>query len=91
VVSYDSATGDFSVGHSDGHTLTWKAAGNTSGFGDLADPSRLLWFGDYDGDGKREPLFYYGGDGSWWMSRSDGTAFTWHLAVNTSGFGDLTH
>ena len=91
VVSLNSATGDWSVGHSDGSKLTWKSAGNTSGYGDLADPSRLLWLGDYDGDGKLEPLFYYGGDGSWWMSRSDGTTFTWHLAVNTSGFGDLTH
>jgi hypothetical protein len=87
----DSGSGDWEVGHSDGHALTWKSPGNTSNFGDLADPSRLLFFGDFDGDGKREALFYYAGDGNWWMSRSDGTSFTWHKAGNTSNFGDLTH
>jgi hypothetical protein len=34
---------------------------------------------------RRAPL------GNWWMSRSDGMTFAWHLAVNTSGFGDLTN
>jgi hypothetical protein len=90
VVSYDAASGDWTVGHSSGQSLTWSGAGNTSGFGDLVDPTRLLWLGDYDGDGRSEPLFYYGGDGNWWMSHSSGTSFTWHQAASTSGFGDLT-
>jgi hypothetical protein len=90
VLAYDEASGDWSVGHSDGAQLTWHVAGNTAGYGNLADPSRLLFVGDYDGDGKREPLFYYNGDGNWWMSRSDGTSLTWTNAANTAGFGDLT-
>jgi hypothetical protein len=91
VVSYDAGTGNWIAGHSDGHSLTWKAAGSTTAPGDLADMSHLLWLGDWDGDGKQEPLAYYGVDGSWSMSHSDGTAFTWHVAASTGGFGDLTH
>jgi hypothetical protein len=92
VVSYDAGSGAWTIGHSTGQALSFTvgAAGNTSGYGDLFDPSRLLWFGDYDGDGKSEPLFYYSGDGSWWMSHSSGTAFTWQKAAATSGYGDLT-
>ena len=44
------------------------------------DPSRQMFFGDYDGDGKTDTLFYYEGDGNWWGS-----------AGNTSGFGALLH
>jgi GxGYxYP putative glycoside hydrolase C-terminal domain/GxGYxYP third domain/GxGYxYP_N second domain/FG-GAP-like repeat/GxGYxYP_N 1st domain len=91
VLAYDETTGDWTVGRSDGDQLTWQVVGNTAGYGNLADPSRLLFVGDFDGDGTREPLFYDRGDGDWWMGRSSGTALTWHQAGNTSGFGDLTH
>ena len=89
VATYDSNSGDWEVGISNGQALAWDSAGNTSNFGDLADPSRLLFFGDYAGTGMHEPLFYSSSDGNWWMSVSSGTAFTWHLAGNTSGFGNL--
>ena len=88
---YDSFSGDWTIGHSDGNGLDFRLESNTRGFGDLADASRRLVFGDYDGDGKREPLFYYNGDGNWWMSRSDGNSLSWHFAGNTAGFGDLLH
>jgi hypothetical protein len=91
VIAYDAGAGRFTIGRSDGVVLTWHAASDVAGFGNLADPSRLLFVADYDGDGKAEPLFYYGGDGNWWMSQSDGATFAWHQAANTSGFGDLTH
>jgi hypothetical protein len=90
VVSYDAGSGTLQVGHSNGQSLAWSSAGNVSGYGDLVDPSRLMFFGDFDGNGKQEPLFYYSGDGNWWMSQSNGTTFTWGQAGNTSGFGNLT-
>jgi hypothetical protein len=91
VVTYDSKAGSWQIGLSSGSALAWSSAGSTSTYGDVEDPSRLLFFGDYNGDGKREPLFYSSSDGNWWMSASSGTAFSWHNAGNTSGFGDLTH
>jgi hypothetical protein len=90
VVSYDAGSGNLEVGLSNGQALTWSAGGNASGYGDLVDPSRLLFFGDFDGSGKQAPLFYYSGDGNWWMSHATGTTFTWGSAGNSSGFGNLT-
>jgi hypothetical protein len=91
VLAYDMALGEWKVGISNGSQLTWSVANDCPQFGNLADPSRLLFIGDFDGDHKREPLFYDRADGSWWMSRSDGAHLTWATAANTSGFGDLTH
>ena len=90
VVSYDAGSGTLQVGLSNGQSLTWSSGGNVSGYGDLVDPSRLLFFGNFDGSGKQAPLFYYSGDGNWWLSHSSGTTFTWGAAGNTSGFGNLT-
>jgi hypothetical protein len=90
VVSYDSASGDWTVGRSNGSALTFAAMGNTASLGDVADYGHLLFVGDYDGDGKREPLLHEGTSGKWTMGHSDGTMFTFHPAANTSGFGDLT-
>jgi len=77
-------------GTPDGHILTWTAAGNTSSFGDVADTSHLLWFGDYDGDGRKEPMVYSNTNNSWQIGHSDGTVFTWHAGTPT-GFGDLAN
>ncbi len=88
-VSYDAASGDWSIGRSNGATLVWSAAGNTTSFGDLVDPSHLLWLGRFDGTTHAAPLFYSSGDGSFWMADSTGSAFSWHSAGNASGFGNL--
>ena len=63
--------------------LTWNLAGNTTGFGQVAD-GRPFWVGDFTGDGKADILFYYRGDGNWWLGRFGATGqLTWNLAGNT--------
>jgi hypothetical protein len=51
----------------------------------------MVFGGDYDGDGKSDFAGYNSTDGNWNVGLSSGTNFTWHVASNTSGFGDLTH
>jgi hypothetical protein len=83
--------GSWQIGTSSGAAITWSAGGNTSAHGDLADFSHLILFGSYDGSGKQAPLFYGGGDGNFWMGTSNAAAYTWHVAGNASGFGNLAH
>jgi hypothetical protein len=63
-------------------TLSWTLAGNTAGFGQVWD-GRPFWTGDFTGDGRREILFYYPGDGNWWLGRFPTTQLAWNLAANT--------
>ena len=67
--------------------LTWQLVDNTAVFGNLADGQHLVWTGDFTGTGHSEVLFYYSGDGNWWLR--DFNAATWHLVDNTAGFGNL--
>jgi hypothetical protein len=80
-------------------TLTWKQVGNTLGQGPTASnlgnitDGRPLWVGDFDGDGREDLLFYYPGDGNWWLgsmtftSQAPNDWFQWKLVSNTAGFG----
>ena len=56
VFAYRGSDGSAWIGHSSGTSLAWRAAGNTGGFGNLGDPSRLLFFGDWDGDHRTDAL-----------------------------------
>ena len=78
------------LGRFDGNgSLGWNLAGNTAGFGNVAD-GRRFWVGNFDGQGGGEILFYYPGDQNWWLGRFDGNgALGWNLAGNTAGFGDV--
>ncbi len=69
-----------------GH-LAWTLAGNTAGFGHGINDGRPFWIGDFDGSGRQEVLFYYPGDGNWWLGTFTGTQLTWSFAGNTVGFG----
>ena len=89
VFFYNRGDGHLWLGISDGNTLTWHQAGDASGFGSLLDGSHPLYVGDFNGDGKRDLMFYYEGDGTWWMGLCDGQQITWHSAGNTQGFGNL--
>ncbi len=90
IVSYDVVSGDWDVGISSSSSLTWTVWGNTASHGDLADLAHLVWLGNFDGTGRAAPLLYEGGNGNFSMGDSSGTAFSWHVAANASGFGDLT-
>src|SRR5262249_31331314 len=52
-----------------------------------APPAHDLFGGDFDGDKKTDSLFYYAGDGSFWLGKSNGTSLTWTNAGSASGFG----
>ena len=47
-------------------------AGNTAGYGNLADGAHPSWVGDFTGSGKTEVLFNYVGDGNWWLGTFTG-------------------
>jgi hypothetical protein len=90
VAVYDSGDSSFRVGRSDGTTLAFHGAGPVGGVANLLESTRLLYGGDYDGNGKSDFLSYGAADGNWRIGASDGTSFAWHVAGNSSGFGDLT-
>jgi len=69
--------------------LNWQRAGNTAGFGQIAD-GRPFWTGNFDGQGGDDILFYFPGDQNWWLGRFDGNgALNWQRAGNTAGFGQV--
>ena len=61
---------------------------DTSGFGQVGD-GRPIWLGNFNGDGKTDILFHFGGDKTWWLGTHDGNKIQWNLVSNTNGFGDL--
>jgi len=77
------------LGSFSGNQLQWTFAGNTSGFGNVAD-GRPIWTADFAGTGKAEVLFYYPGDQNWWLGQFSNTnQLAWNFAGNTSGFGQV--
>jgi len=60
----------------------WTLAGNTSGFGQVWD-GRPFWVGDFNGGGKSDVLFYFPGDGNWWLGSFNGSQLTWNFSGNT--------
>jgi hypothetical protein len=83
-ILYFAGDGAWSMGLSDGDQVTFHDAGSTSNFGNLIENSHHVVSGDFNGDGKTDALFYYEGDGNWWMGISDGNTITWHQAGNTA-------
>jgi kumamolisin len=99
-------TGDFSgVGHAQvmfyypgdsnwwlgtvgGGQLGWQLVGNTSGFGNISGDR--FWTGDLSGVGHAQVMFYYPGNGNWWLGTVAAGHLTWQLVGNTSGFGNIS-
>ncbi|WP_396142040.1 FG-GAP repeat domain-containing protein [Bacillus wiedmannii] len=71
-----------------GNELSWNLAGNTAGFGQVAD-GRPIWIGDFNGNGKTDVLFYFPGDQNWWLGTFTDNELSWNLAGNTTGFGQI--
>ena len=97
LVFYYPGDGRWWLGALGGTQLTWNSPGSTSGlgpndpdFGQVWD-GRPFWAGDFDGDGKAEILFYYPGDGNWWLGTFVGSppSLSWNLAGNTNNFGQV--
>jgi hypothetical protein len=70
------------LGQFTGTAMSWHFAGNTTGFGQVWD-GRPFWTGNFTGAGQIDLLFYYPGDGNWWLGQFNGTAITWHFAGHT--------
>lgn len=68
--------------------LSWRAVGNTQGFGNLAD-GRPIWVGDFTGTGADQVLFYAPGDQNWWLGSFASGELSWSLVGNTTGFGQV--
>ena len=77
------------VGSFSGNQLNWRLAGNTAGFGNVAD-GRPIWTADFTGTGTIDVLFYFPGDKNWWLGQFGANGqLTWSLAGNTAGFGQV--
>jgi hypothetical protein len=86
---YHATTGELLLGRATGSGFAFASAGNLAGFGSLLDGRHVTFAGDFTGDGRSDLLFYYAGDGNWWLGRSTGSGFEFGVASNTRGFGDL--
>ena len=73
------------LGSHDGNQLQWSFAGNTAGFGHGINDGRPFWTGDFNGNGRTDVLFYYPGDGNWWLGSHGGVGgqIAWSFAGNT--------
>jgi Astacin (Peptidase family M12A)/FG-GAP-like repeat len=65
-------------------TLAWTQVGDTTGFGQVGD-GRPFWAGDFDADGRTEVIFYFPGDGNWWLGKLTANQLQWTLVSNTLG------
>ena len=71
-----------------GGQITWPFAGNSAGFGN-APEGCPVWIGNFSRADRSEVLFYYPGDGNWWLGTHDGNQLNWTSAGNTNGFGQV--
>jgi hypothetical protein len=55
----------------------------SGGFGNLIDGQHPIWIADFTGAGHAQIMFYYAGDGNWWLGDMQGGQLNWSLAGNT--------
>ncbi len=70
------------LGAFDGAQMRWSLAGNTAGFGDLSD-GRPFWISRLTQQNCDEIVFYFEGDGNWWLGKHDGQRIAWSSPANT--------
>lgn len=87
VLLYDAASDDWWLlsGQSTPNFPRFTAVhvGNTIGFGHAISDGRPFWTGDFDGDGLDEVMFYYPGDGHWFLGKIISNQLTWRLVATT--------
>ena len=71
------------LGSHDGTQLQWTLAGNTAGFGHGINDGRPFWIGNFSLADRAQVLFYFPGDGNWWLGSHDGSKLQWSFAGNT--------
>ena len=82
VLFYYPGDDNWWLGSHDGNQLQWSFAGNTAGFGHIWD-GRPFYVGNFGRPDRAEMLFYYPGDGNWWLGSHDGNQLRWSFSGNT--------
>lgn len=86
---YDAVNMNWSSGHfAPTGPVTWTPVGNAAGFGDIAD-GRPFWRGYFSALDREQVLFYYPGDGNWWVGTLNNNQLTWQNAGNTAVYGNM--
>jgi hypothetical protein len=89
VLFYYPGDDNWWLGSMVGGQLTWTLAGNTVGFGHAINDGRPFWTGRFSTADRDQIMFYYPGDGNWWLGSHDGNAIQWSFAGNTNNFGQV--
>lgn len=84
---YTPGDGNWWVGYIEEEHLHWKLAGNTKGFGNLAD-GRPFWTGNFTGTDQTDILFLSPADRHWWLGYFVSTQLHWKL-VNSPEHPDV--
>ena len=71
VMFYSSGDSHWWLGTDNGTTLQWPFAGNTRVFGANIVDGRPWWVGRFSRSDRDQMLFYYPGDGNWWLGSTD--------------------
>jgi hypothetical protein len=85
VLFYYPGDDNWWLGSYDGNELQWSFAGNTAGFGHGINDGRPFWIGRFSESDRSQVLFYYPGDGNWWLGSQDGNGLQWSFVGNTLG------
>ena len=89
VMFYYRGDGNWWLGNMNGGQLQWSLVSQSAGFGNLIDGQHPIWIGDFTGAGHQQVMFYYRGDGNWWLGNMNGGQLQWSLVSQSAGFGNL--
>jgi hypothetical protein len=89
VLFYFPGDDNWWLGSHDGNAFTWRFAGNTAGFGQRINDGWPFWIGRFSRSDRDQVLFYFPGDGNWWLGSDDGNILQWSFAGNTNNFGQV--
>ena len=59
-----------------------------TGFGNLIDGQHPIWIGDFTGAGHQQVMFYYPGDGNWWLGNMTAASSRGPWSGQSAGFGN---
>jgi hypothetical protein len=83
VMFYYAGDGNWWLGDMFGGQLQWSLVSQSAGFGNLIDGQHPIWIADFVGAGRAQILFYYAGDGNWWLGTHGGANIIWDFIGNT--------
>ena len=89
ILFYYNGDGHWWLGDFVNGSIQWSLVSQTAGFGNLLDGRHPIWLGDFTGGGRTQVLFYYNGDGHWWLGDFVNGQIQWNLASQSAGFGNL--